>query len=166
MLIIFTRIGCTLLTCDMYMSDVRHIHVPVLSSLKMEGIFIPSWFSVLGHGRPSALRLLSFLQALRFPMVLTVILISRVSCASWNLHTALPVQRIALSIWFTSTLKPNLLVGQRKQVEGKLEECQECHYTIANKNTEKNYMVFWRRYVTFGDIPYFDVFCRQCLVLF
>jgi hypothetical protein len=36
--IIFTRIGCTLLTCDIYMSDLRHIHVPVLSSLKMEGI--------------------------------------------------------------------------------------------------------------------------------
>jgi hypothetical protein len=35
---IFTRIGCTLLTCDMYMSDLRHIHNPVLSSLKMEGI--------------------------------------------------------------------------------------------------------------------------------
>jgi hypothetical protein len=36
--IVFTRIGCTLLTCDMYMSDLRHIHDPVLSSLKMEGI--------------------------------------------------------------------------------------------------------------------------------
>jgi hypothetical protein len=29
----FTRIGCTLLTCDMCMSDLRHIHDPVLSSL-------------------------------------------------------------------------------------------------------------------------------------
>jgi hypothetical protein len=38
MRIIFTRIGCTLLTCDMYMSDLRHIHDPVLSSLKKEGI--------------------------------------------------------------------------------------------------------------------------------
>jgi hypothetical protein len=38
MRIIFTRIGCTLLTRDMYMSDQRHIHDPVLSSLKMEGI--------------------------------------------------------------------------------------------------------------------------------
>jgi hypothetical protein len=38
MCIIFTRIGCTLLTCDMYMSDLRHIHDPVLSSFKMEGI--------------------------------------------------------------------------------------------------------------------------------
>jgi hypothetical protein len=38
MRIIFTRIGCTLLTCDMYMSDLRHIHDPVLSSLQMEGI--------------------------------------------------------------------------------------------------------------------------------
>jgi hypothetical protein len=35
--IVFTRIGCSLLTCDMYMSDLRHIHDPVLSSLKMEG---------------------------------------------------------------------------------------------------------------------------------
>jgi hypothetical protein len=35
---VFTRIGCTLLTCDMYMSDLRHTHDPVLSSLKMEGI--------------------------------------------------------------------------------------------------------------------------------
>jgi hypothetical protein len=38
MRIIFTRIGCTLLMCDMYMSDLRYIHDPVLSSLKMEGI--------------------------------------------------------------------------------------------------------------------------------
>jgi hypothetical protein len=38
MRIIFTHIGCTLLTCDMYMSDLRHIHDPVLSSLKMESI--------------------------------------------------------------------------------------------------------------------------------
>jgi hypothetical protein len=37
---LFTCIGCTLLTCDMYMSDLRHIHDPVLSSLKMEGIRI------------------------------------------------------------------------------------------------------------------------------
>jgi hypothetical protein len=34
----FPRIGCTLLTCDMYMCRLRHIHDPVLSSLKMEGI--------------------------------------------------------------------------------------------------------------------------------
>jgi hypothetical protein len=34
----FTRIGCTLLTCDIYMCHLRHIHDPVLSSLKMEGI--------------------------------------------------------------------------------------------------------------------------------
>jgi hypothetical protein len=34
----FTRIGCTLLMCDRYMSDLRHIDDPVLSSLKMEGI--------------------------------------------------------------------------------------------------------------------------------
>jgi hypothetical protein len=32
MRIIFTRIGCTLLTCDMYMCRERHIHDPVLSS--------------------------------------------------------------------------------------------------------------------------------------
>jgi hypothetical protein len=38
MRIIFTRIGCNLLTCGMYMSDLRHIHDPVLSSLKMDGI--------------------------------------------------------------------------------------------------------------------------------
>jgi hypothetical protein len=38
MSIIFTRIGCTLLTCDMYMCRLRHINDPVLSSLKMEGI--------------------------------------------------------------------------------------------------------------------------------
>jgi hypothetical protein len=36
--IVFTRLGCTLLTCDMYMSDLRHIHDPVHSSLKMEVI--------------------------------------------------------------------------------------------------------------------------------
>jgi hypothetical protein len=38
MRIIFTRIGYTLLTCDMYMSDLRYIHDPVLSSLKKAGI--------------------------------------------------------------------------------------------------------------------------------
>jgi hypothetical protein len=38
MRIIFTRIGCILLTCDMYMSDLIHVHDPVLLSLKMEGI--------------------------------------------------------------------------------------------------------------------------------
>jgi hypothetical protein len=36
--IIFTRIGCTLFTCDMYMCCLRHINDSVLSSLKMEGI--------------------------------------------------------------------------------------------------------------------------------
>jgi hypothetical protein len=36
--IIFTRIGCTLFTCDMYMCRLRHINDPVLSSLKMKGI--------------------------------------------------------------------------------------------------------------------------------
>jgi hypothetical protein len=38
LLYLFTRIGYTLLTCDMYKSSLRHIHDPVLSSLKMEGI--------------------------------------------------------------------------------------------------------------------------------
>jgi hypothetical protein len=38
--IIFTHIGCTLFTCDMYMCRLRHINDPVFSSLKMEGIFI------------------------------------------------------------------------------------------------------------------------------
>jgi hypothetical protein len=37
--IIFTRISCTLFTCDMYMCRLRHINDPVLSSLKMEGTF-------------------------------------------------------------------------------------------------------------------------------
>jgi hypothetical protein len=36
--IIFMRIGCTLLTSDMYMSRLRHINDPVLPSLKMECI--------------------------------------------------------------------------------------------------------------------------------
>jgi hypothetical protein len=36
--IIFTRISCTLFTCDVYMCRLRHIHDPVLSSLKMEDI--------------------------------------------------------------------------------------------------------------------------------
>jgi hypothetical protein len=36
---IFTRIGCTLFTCDMYMCRLRHINDSVLSSLKMKGIF-------------------------------------------------------------------------------------------------------------------------------
>jgi hypothetical protein len=36
--IIFTRIGCILFTCDMYMCRLRHINDPILSSLKMEGV--------------------------------------------------------------------------------------------------------------------------------
>jgi hypothetical protein len=36
--IMFTRIGCTLFTCDMYMCRLGHINGSVLSSLKMEGI--------------------------------------------------------------------------------------------------------------------------------
>jgi hypothetical protein len=36
--IIFTRVSCTLFTCDMYMCRLRHINDPVLSSLKMDGI--------------------------------------------------------------------------------------------------------------------------------
>jgi hypothetical protein len=40
MRMIFTRIGSTLLTCDMYMCCERHIHDLVLSSLKMYGIHL------------------------------------------------------------------------------------------------------------------------------
>jgi hypothetical protein len=36
--VIFMRIGCALLTYDMYMCHLRHINDPVLSSLKMEDI--------------------------------------------------------------------------------------------------------------------------------
>jgi hypothetical protein len=54
MRISFTRIGCTLLTCDMYMSNLRHIHDPVLSSLRMEGIrlllFIVFYLLLLSNG--------------------------------------------------------------------------------------------------------------------
>jgi hypothetical protein len=35
---LFTRIGCTLFTCDMYMYRLRLINDSVLSSLKMEGM--------------------------------------------------------------------------------------------------------------------------------
>jgi hypothetical protein len=45
MRIIFKRISCTLLTCDMYMSDLRHIHDLVLSSLNMEGIHLLYYLS-------------------------------------------------------------------------------------------------------------------------
>jgi hypothetical protein len=38
--IIVTRIGCTLLACDMYMCRLRHVHDAVLLSLKMEGIHL------------------------------------------------------------------------------------------------------------------------------
>jgi Fe-S-cluster containining protein len=40
---IFTRIGCALFTCDMYMCRLRHINDSVLSSLKMEGIRLLFW---------------------------------------------------------------------------------------------------------------------------
>ena len=112
-------------------------------------IFIASRSSVVGHRRPSALGLLPFLQGLGFPMVLSVILMSHVSCPSWNLHTIFPVQRIALSIWFTSTVKPNLLVGQRKQSEKKPEPCQDCHY-ITNS-------IWWIYYIFSFLLP------LQCL---
>jgi hypothetical protein len=36
--IIFTRTGCNLFTCDMYMCRLRHINDSVFSSLKMEGL--------------------------------------------------------------------------------------------------------------------------------
>jgi hypothetical protein len=39
MRIIFTRINCILFTCNMYMCHLKHINDPVLSSLKMEGIY-------------------------------------------------------------------------------------------------------------------------------
>jgi hypothetical protein len=48
---VFTRIGCTLLTCDMYKSDLRHIHVPVLSSLKMEGIRLLLSYNMVLYSR-------------------------------------------------------------------------------------------------------------------
>jgi hypothetical protein len=44
--IVFTRIGCTLFMCDMYMCRLRHINVSVLSSLKMEGIRLLFTFKV------------------------------------------------------------------------------------------------------------------------
>jgi hypothetical protein len=37
-IIFFTRIDYTLLTCDIYQFSLRHINDPVLSSLNMEGI--------------------------------------------------------------------------------------------------------------------------------
>jgi hypothetical protein len=46
-IIFFTRIGYTLLTCDMYKSSLRHIHDPVLSSLNMEGIRVIYTFFLL-----------------------------------------------------------------------------------------------------------------------
>jgi hypothetical protein len=44
----FTRIGCTLFTCDMYMCRLRHINDSVLSSLNMEGIrlLFGSWYCI------------------------------------------------------------------------------------------------------------------------
>jgi hypothetical protein len=52
MRIIFTRIGCTLLTCDMYMSDLRHKHDPVISSLKMKGIHLLYFCSLFPYPPP------------------------------------------------------------------------------------------------------------------
>jgi hypothetical protein len=49
--IIFTRIGCTLFTCDIYMCRLRHINDPVLSSLKMEGICLLFSLSERNHLR-------------------------------------------------------------------------------------------------------------------
>jgi hypothetical protein len=45
--IIFTRIGCTLFMCDMYMCRIRHINDSVLSSFKMEGICLLFCFKSL-----------------------------------------------------------------------------------------------------------------------
>jgi hypothetical protein len=49
----FTRIGCTLFTCDMYMCRIRFINYSVLSSLKMEGIRLLYYLS---SPTPSATR--------------------------------------------------------------------------------------------------------------
>jgi hypothetical protein len=73
MRIIFTRIGCTLLTCDMYMSDLRHIHDPVLSSLKMEGIRYTFFQNVGMHVQQNTALQFRRLGAVR---ILTVVKIS------------------------------------------------------------------------------------------
>jgi hypothetical protein len=64
MLIIFTRIGCALLTCDMYLSDLRHIHDPVLSLLKMEGIRL-----LFSHRHVPHMDLLNSKCTMNFPFV-------------------------------------------------------------------------------------------------
>jgi hypothetical protein len=43
--IIFTRIGCILCTCYMYMCRLRHINDSVLSSLKMEDICLLPFYA-------------------------------------------------------------------------------------------------------------------------
>jgi hypothetical protein len=65
----FTRIGCTLLTCDMYMSDLRHIHDPVISSLKMEGIRL---LFFLWRCDPTRVTASSFLRFLDHTRLITV----------------------------------------------------------------------------------------------
>jgi hypothetical protein len=51
--IIFSRIGCSLLTCDMYMCRLRHIHDPVLITTK-DGryTFLCMFISILYMFRP------------------------------------------------------------------------------------------------------------------
>jgi hypothetical protein len=52
MCIIFTRIGCTLLTCDMYMCRERHIHDLVLSSYSVYYHYLTSPHSFLQQATP------------------------------------------------------------------------------------------------------------------
>jgi hypothetical protein len=52
MRIIFTRIGCNLLTCDMYMCRERHVHDPVLSSYSVYYHYLASPHSLLQQATP------------------------------------------------------------------------------------------------------------------
>jgi hypothetical protein len=52
MRMIFTRIGCTLLTYDMYMCRERHIHDPVLSSYSVYYHYLVSPHSFLQQATP------------------------------------------------------------------------------------------------------------------
>jgi hypothetical protein len=49
---IFTRIGCTLLTCDMYMCRERHIHDPVPSPYSVYYHYLASPHSFLQQATP------------------------------------------------------------------------------------------------------------------
>jgi hypothetical protein len=59
----FTRTGCTLFTCDMYMCRLRLINDSVLSSLKMEGIRLLYYLS---SPTPSATRAHTYDYVTRF----------------------------------------------------------------------------------------------------